>query len=96
MIVHVSPLDITKGEKNDPRKIAGHTRLFSDRLPEVDGEAQSHPSAVFRPPLSFAVHVSSCLFCRQGVSLPARVDISAVDGSDPIKILAASFFVLSY
>ena len=36
------------------RKIAGHPRLFRDRLPEINRKTKSH-----RPPLSFAIHIST-------------------------------------
>lgn len=59
-IVHIE----TGCEKSHPRKIAGYPRLFRDRLPEVDWEAQSHRGPVFRPPLRFEAHVSNdCLCC---------------------------------
>jgi hypothetical protein len=34
---YILPFDIAKGEKNHPRKIACHPRLFGNRLPEIDG-----------------------------------------------------------
>src|SRR5260370_27308035 len=93
----ILPFNITEREKNHPRKIAGHPRLFRDRLPEIDGKAQGHASAVFRPPLAFAVHVSTCrLLCCQGVSLPGTNSSARLMDCDPTRILTASIFVWLY